>query len=273
MKRIYFPTCVLMIMLFFGMMFSSAYAQRSAKGYKGKRFSVNYDLFTFPNLSNYTYSGTSGWLAWNTRHYLGASYVVGRNKEISLQAGYHRTGIRYYYEYNYTDNRNTNRTANINSFLYLSGFDFNFTYRVYPLRRKGTLAPIGPFFGIGLMYGIYNGSDSLSQAGGQTIALKYIHKVEDFSTTNWGVKMEFGSQRIFFDRLLFRMNFQFVPTAIFAPVQEQIPAKNFLEPKTFSVYFEQDQQRMAEKFSDLSRNRLDWNMVMSLNVGIGYLIF
>ena len=77
-------------------------ADAQAPGYLGKRFMVNYDLYTFPAISNPNVNGEKGISSFNIRHVFSVDYVTGLNHSVGLSFHLTKTQFEFKREFNFT---------------------------------------------------------------------------------------------------------------------------------------------------------------------------
>ena len=83
-------------------MISIMTADAQAPGYLGKRFIVNYDIYTLPALRNYNENGEKGISAFNIRHVFSIDWVTSISQSVGLSFHYTKSQFDFTRKFEFT---------------------------------------------------------------------------------------------------------------------------------------------------------------------------
>ncbi len=198
-------------------------------GYLGKKTLLTADASLFPGFL-YAQS-TDVPIRLNTRVALVLDQVVSRKSSMGLAGGYYHT------QYLYTSN-NGMGNAEIN------GYSAAWNVKFYSFKRKGNIAPVGPYQQIELMYMRYQVRDLDRNF--------YPDRRENLgSYGDVAAGLTFGLRHIMFNRLTLHVGMQYA--------------------FVFGAFRSGDAQQRS--IQSLSINRLQGHFGLNYNTGLGLLLF
>jgi len=173
-------------------------------GYLGRRLSLNYSLYTLNALRFPNECGNSGFLSFNTLHYINADITVGRRTGLGVAVEYMRTSIPYseplhyssgydpygYYNYGSFTSKDVGKMETWGAGLYLKRY------------FRGNIAPLGTYFKPQITVLISNVQPGNPvNRNGQTFDDLDIRLRNMDPYFNLAISLELGQNRIFFNRL------------------------------------------------------------------------
>jgi hypothetical protein len=190
-------------------------------GYLGKRLILSYNMKFSPALLNPAYksmdiSGIE--IGLNNSHLFQCEYVLNRLFSLDFTFTTYRTKTdqteyieSYYFEDLYSDDY-TIRSGNVTLNSNLTGYGYGIGFKYY----GKNIAPLGSYAGFGFFYMPYN-LDVIthSDISDNESSNAHVYIDEDGYFT-YGMNMEFGKHRIFFNRIItnFNMSFGYVFNSI-----------------------------------------------------------
>jgi len=208
-------------LIFFLIVISGYFALAQAPGYMGKKFTVNYDLYTFPAISNPNANGETGISSFNFRHDFSVDYVTGLNKSIGLS--FHLTKTQFEFKrgfnftYQYPDGYGGKITTNSEMYYgdtkgELSAFAIGLNTNLY---FNQFIAPLVTYFKPEILLINFRAtfddslanSNLLKNVGGIMLTYPVLANKKSYTTVAIGATL--GTHYIFFDRLIFNIGFQF----------------------------------------------------------------
>jgi hypothetical protein len=197
---------------------SLLYAQNP--GYQGKRFSLNYNFYTFNALENPNENGESGLLSFNTTHYANLDMAVFRKMTVGASFEYINTGFKFKENYNIPipdpyDPYNSSYYDEVHS----ESVGKMEAYEVGLYLRKffgGNIAPLGSYFKpeISLIfYKVYPGNPipTYKPPGyGDPV----FNNQSPYKTV--AISLELGQNRVLFNRLFidYGLRLKLIPAAL-----------------------------------------------------------
>ena len=211
-------------------------------GYQGKRTLATYNLQYFPALLNPNANNNTGLAAFNVNHVLKGEYILTRKSSIGAQARFYRTTVEFgedaiiynaqvsgpagtqfwpssAYTIGTTDGFNSVEVTERGE---LSGYSIGSFYRFYGSKA---LAPLGNYFQVGLELMSYKvnpvgnalqnpsqvqlggvGNATFRPEPGETVNFPEVQ--EDKRWSALAFTMDFGRQRVIFDRVVWNYGIQ-----------------------------------------------------------------
>lgn len=198
-------------------------------GYLGKKTLLSTDINLFPGL--FFPPDKSVPIPLNTRITLMLDQTVSRSSSIGVGAGYYHAQMAY-------ETDNGEGLANIDG--YLSSLNVKF----YSFRRKGNIAPLGPYQQVELMYLRYQITDIDKNF--------YADRRSDLGTySDFAAGLTFGLRHIVLNRFTVHVGMQYA--FVFGAIQNGNQA-----------------ERQARR---LAIERLRGHFAINYNAGIGFLLF
>ena len=253
-----------------------------APGYLGKRFIVNYDLYTMLALRNPNENGNSGISSFNTRNVFSVDWVTGLSQSVGLS--FHLTKSQFdfnqKFEYNYqyidvwgsprddvtstdygdTKGQLTAYAIGLHTNLYLNQF----------------IAPIGVYFKPEILFVYMNATfdDSLANknlakntVSGAEVMLKYPKLANESPFFTVAIGATIGTHYIFFDRLIFDIGFQIGIMYADNMLSQLKPSGSEIDGTSTNNINESNYIKVA------AENRLMSQYFLNINAGLGILIF
>lgn len=195
----------LFITAMIALLFSAQQLNAQAPGYLGQRFLIGGYVSVFPALWNYNANMNQGFTSFNFRKTLEVEYVASRRVAIGFHYDFMNTGVPYD-EYNIENYTGVVLPDAIESkqFQIMLTRAPGIQIKLFKVQSKGALAPLGNYFAWNfslIRYQVWN----LKNDDYNTLTAKAYES--DGSKLLAGI--EWGSQRIFFNRIVFRTGLQF----------------------------------------------------------------
>ena len=203
-----------LVVLIFTMTILSADAQ--APGYLGKRFIVNYDIYTMPALSNPNANGNKGITSFNFRQAFSVDYVTSLSQSVGMS--FHLTKSQFEFdrgfEYSYDNSSGYQQTEYLNygdTKGELSAYAIGLHTNLY---FKQFIAPLGTYFkpeillfNIKTTFDQTSANKNMDKSLGHTLeSYPLLANKESYTTVALGATI--GTHYIFFNRLVFNVGFQ-----------------------------------------------------------------
>ena len=200
-----------------------------APGYLGKKTMLTADLNFFPGLSFAQAEDMP--VPINTRTSIMLDQVVSRSSSIGLGAGYYHAQMRY-------------TSTNGEGLARIDGYQAGLNTKFYTFRRKGNIAPLGPYQQLELMYLRYRITDIDRNF--------YPDQRSDLGAYgDFAAGLTFGLRHIFLNRLTLHVGMQYA--FVFGAFQRGT------QP-----------ERLAQRYAI---DRLRGHFGVNYNAGLGILLF
>jgi hypothetical protein len=257
-------------------------AGAQAPGYLGKRFIINYDLYTMLALRNPNENGNSGISSFNSRHVFSVDWVTGLSQSVGMS--FHITKSQfdfdekfdYYLNYNdgWGDPRQDVKTLNYGDSkgditAYAVGIHTN-------LYLNQFIAPLGVYFKPELLFVIMNASFDINQVNknlekntmtaNETINI-YPKLANESPYYSVALGATIGTHYIFLNRLIFDIGFQLGLMYAENMLSSLKPSSSSIDGSSSSNVNETNYIKVS------AQNRMMNQYFLNINAGLGILIF
>ncbi len=239
-------------------------SKAQVSGYMGKKFIFMYDIHTRPSFSMPNVNGKDGLTSFNLKHTFGLEFVTGEHSSIGVSFSLFKTmfnfdDLDYGYGYSTTGSDMIPKPNGVGS-MSVKGYSF-----YYKRFIKGNIAPLGSYLKFSLDYYSWDNNYMWSQnnyTNFPDVMTKISTTPDNSSNSTFGLSLNVGNQRIYFDHLVLNSSVQV--GILFAGGGGIF---NTVKPG-FNSYGNYND---AVKYASASR-LFSYNL-WSINIGIGYLLF
>lgn len=184
------------------MLFMALQLHAQAPGYMGQRIIVGGYFGLAPAWFNYNVNIKQGFTSFNVAKTLELEYIASRRVTIAFHYEFLNVGAAPYFDDN-VDPNVVPRTNENQDYQLVKSRAPGIQIKLFKTESKGALAPIGSFFAWDFSlvnYTVWN----LNANDVKTTT----RQVSESDGSKFLIGMEWGSQRVFFDRVVFRTGFQ-----------------------------------------------------------------